>query len=399
MGSWPIGQRACLRTLVVMDMDAGVLADFARGCAVLGSGGGGPVEALRPVAEQAIEECGPVRVVAPGELPADALVMPVSLVGSPAVTAERIGGRAEPELLRERFEALHRRPVEAVLCSEIGGLNGCASVAWAARLGVPLLDADSMGRAFPRMDQNVLELAGLSPAPAILADEYGRTVVLDHIDGAFLEELARPTVAAFGGRAASSDYPLTAGQAVRYAVPGSVSRAVALGSGDVPEPLITGKISSVRRHEVAGGDAEAGAGDAIGVLLEGTGEDSGRLVLVEARSEFVAALEDGRTLALVPDVIALMDVRTGRAVSVAEARYGLRVRLVALPSAAPWYTEAGLRLAGPAAFGLHGLERPDGPGGAPAGAPAAGPGSAPAAVRNPAPGRTADAAPTPGGAP
>ncbi|MFD0510372.1 hypothetical protein ACFQ0Q_06475 [Streptomyces aureus] len=93
------------------------------------------------------------------------------------------------------------------------------------------------------------------------------------------------------------------------------------------------------------------------MLLEGTGADAGRLVRIEARSEFVAAVEDGRALALVPDVIALVDVRTGWAVPVEEVRYGLRVRLVTLPSAPIWYSEAGLRLAGPAAFGVHGLTR------------------------------------------
>lgn len=76
------------------------------------------------------------------------------------------------------------------------------------------------------------------------------------------------------------------------------------------------------------------------MLLEGTGADAGRLVRVEARSEFVAAVEDGRALALVPDVIALVDVRTGWAVPVEEIRYGLRVRLVTLPSAPIWYSEA-----------------------------------------------------------
>ncbi|MFB7715585.1 DUF917 domain-containing protein [Streptomyces sp. NPDC056105] len=331
-----------------MQMDAGVLADFARGCAVLGSGGGGgPAAVTCPVAEQAIEECGPVRVVAAGELPEDAFVMPVGLIGSPAVAEERIGSRAEPARMRERVEALHGVPVAAVLISEIGGLNGCTAVAWAARLGLPLLDADAMGRAFPRMDQNVLELAGLRPGPTVLADEYGRTVVLDHVDGPWLEELARAVVATFGGHAASSEYPLTAGQAARHAVAGSVTRAVAVGRGEGPPPVLTGKVSSVRRADE----------DATRVLLEGTGADAGRLVRIEARSEFVAAVEDGRALALVPDVIALVDVRTGWAVPVEEVRYGLRVRLVTLPSAPIWYSEAGLRLAGPAAFGVHGLTR------------------------------------------
>ncbi|MEK0100578.1 DUF917 domain-containing protein, partial [Streptomyces sp. A475] len=248
---------------------------------------------------------------------------------------------------RERVEALHGVPVAAVLISEIGGLNGCTAVAWAARLGLPLLDADAMGRAFPRMDQNVLDLAGLRPGPTVLADEYGRTVVLDGVDGPWLEELARAVVATFGGHAASSEYPLTAGQAARHAVAGSVTRAVAGGRGEGLLPVLTGKVSSVRRTDE----------DTTRVLLEGTGADAGRLVRIEARSEFVAAVEDGRALALVPDVIALVDVRTGWAVPVEEVRYGLRVRLVTLPSAPIWYSEAGLRLAGPAAFGVHGLTR------------------------------------------
>ncbi|MGY0022122.1 DUF917 domain-containing protein [Streptomyces sp. YJ-C3] len=326
-----------------MHLDAEALADFARGCAVLGSGGGGPVADTVPVAAQAIEECGPVPVVAADALPDDALVMPVSLVGSPAVAAERIGGRAEPGRLAARVEALHGRPVAAVMCGEIGGQNGCFTVAWAARLGVPLLDADAMGRAFPRMDQTVLELAGLAASPAVLADEHGRTVVLDHVDGPYLEELVRPVVAAFGGRVVSSDYPLTAGQAARHAVTGSVTRALALGRGEGPRPVLTGKVASVRRP----GDGAAG------VLLEGAGDDAGRLVLLEARSEFVVAMEDGRPLALVPDVIALIDERTGWAVPVEEVRYGLRVRLVTFPTAPVWYSAAGLALAGPAAYGLE----------------------------------------------
>ncbi|MFE6893941.1 DUF917 domain-containing protein [Streptomyces sp. NPDC057694] len=328
-----------------MHLDAEALIDFARGCAVLGSGGGGPVADTLPVAAQAIEECGPVPVVAPDSLADDALVLPVSLVGSPAVAAERIGGRAEAERLAARVAGLHGRPVAAVMSGEIGGQNGPFTVACAARLGVPLLDADSIGRAFPRLDQNVLELAGLSPSPAVLADEYGRTVVLDHINGAYLEELARQVVAVFGGRAVSADYPLTAGQAARHAVRGSVTRAVRLGRGEEPAALLTGKVAAVRRP----GDGAAG------VLLEGTGADAGRLVQVRAQSEFVAATEDGRALALVPDVIALIDARTGWAVPVEEVRYGLRVRLVTLAADPVWYSQAGLRLAGPAAFGLDGL--------------------------------------------
>ncbi|MFG3552526.1 DUF917 domain-containing protein [Streptomyces sp. NPDC047725] len=375
-----------------MHLDAGALTDFARGCAVLGSGGGGAVAATYAVAEYAIEECGPVRVVSPATLDADALVMPLSTLGTSAVAAERIGGRGEPARLRDYVERVHGRPVAAVMSGEIGGLNGCLAVAWAARLGLPLLDADSMGRAFPRMDQNVLELAGVRPGPAVLADERGRTLVVDRVDGVHYELLARAAVDVLGGRAIASDYPLTAGQAAAHAVQGTVTQAVCIGrrlaetvdgssgthsaatptgpagprgpgappmspahqarsdaASRLPVSRLTAKVSSVQRMTHADG------GGTIEVLLEGIDTDTGRLVLVEARSEFVVALEDGRPLALVPDVIALVDVATGEPVPAEEVRYGLRVRLLTLPSAPVWYTPEGLRLAGPEAFGLHGL--------------------------------------------
>ncbi|MFI0450044.1 DUF917 domain-containing protein [Actinomadura sp. 6N118] len=333
-------------------LDGTTLPTFARGCAVLGSGGGGGVGVALATALQAVEDHGPVHVVQHEDLDAGALVMPCGIIGSPAVAGERIGGGTEAEVLRDTVERLHGAPVAALMSSEIGGSNGCHAVAWAAGLGLPLVDADAMGRAFPRMDQNAMELAGIAPTPCVLTDERGRTVVLDHVDGRWLERLARGVLEAFGGQAATSEYVLRAGQVRTAAVTGSVSRALAIGAalaGGVPhEPggglgrLITGKISAVDR---------TGTG-ATAAIVEGLGPDTGRLLRLEAQSEYLAAYEDGRALTLVPDIIAVLDTRTAAAIDVEQLRYGLRVSVLALPCAPVWNTPEGRRLAGPAAFGL-----------------------------------------------
>ncbi|RJL35510.1 DUF917 domain-containing protein [Bailinhaonella thermotolerans] len=324
-----------------MDIDAGLLPAFARGCAVLGSGGGGPVRIGRAAALQALEDFGPVRVVAPGALDPDTLVMPIGTAGSAEVMAERVGGTEEPLHLRAKIEELYGGRVGAVMASEIGGANGCLAVAWAARLGLPLVDADGMGRAFPRMDQCVMELAGLSPTPAVLCDERGRTVVIDHVTGPWLERLVRAALEAFGGQAATSEYVLRGHQVPAATALGTVTRAVELGTR-LPDPILTGKI------------AEVGPS----ILVEGLGPDAGRLARVEAGSEYLAVIEDGEPVAAVPDVIALLDTRTGEIVPADEVRYGLRVRVLRVPCDPVWHTPAGLRLAGPAAFGLTGLPEP-----------------------------------------
>ncbi|MFE3200490.1 DUF917 domain-containing protein [Embleya sp. NPDC059237] len=341
-----------------MELDAGLLPDFARGCAVLGSGGGGTTSVTLAGARQAVLEHGPVRVLRPGDLPEDATVMTVGTVGSSPVMAERVGGVAEARRMRDRVEQVRGRAPVALMSSEIGGSNGCVAVTWAARLRLPLLDADSMGRAFPRMDQNVLELAGIRATPAVLADERGRAVVVDHADGPWLERVVRATLDAFGGQAACADYPVTAGQVARHAVLGSVGRALAVGAAladGVPEDpspvarrVATGKIAAIERV----------AEPTTGILVEGLGRDAGRLLRVEAQSEYLAVLEDGRPVVLTPAIIALVDTRTGEALPVEVLRYGLRVSVLALDCAPMWLTEAGLRLGGPAAFGLD--LRPDG---------------------------------------
>ncbi|MER5426259.1 DUF917 domain-containing protein [Streptosporangium roseum] len=327
-----------------MDIDNELLPAYARGCAVLGSGGGGSVSMMRAVAAQALEEHGPVRVVQPEELDPGALVMPCGSVGTSAVQVERIGGRGEPAYLREQVEKLHGSRVEALMPSEIGGANGCVAVAWAAYLGLPLVDADGMGRAFPRMDQTAMELHGISPTPAVLCDERGRTVVIDNVDGRWLERLARVALEAFGGQMASSEYVLRAAQVRASTVTGSITRAAGLGE-NLPTPLLTGKVATV----------EGGS-----ILVEGLGADGGRLIRIEAQSEYLAVFEDGDLLAAVPDIIALLDTRSGDAVQVEQLRYGLRVGVVRLECDPVWRTPAGLRLGGPEAFGLSGLPGPSG---------------------------------------
>lgn len=292
----------------------------------------------RAAALQALEDLGPVHVVQPAELDPELLVMPVGTAGSSAVMSERIGGTEEPVHLRDKIEELYGIRVGALMASEIGGANGCLAVAWAALLGLPLVDADGMGRAFPGMDQTVMQLRGIAATPAVACDERGRTLVIDHVTGRWLERLVRASLEAFGGQVATSEYIMRGDQVATATSLGSVTRAVELGTS-LPAPLITGKV------------AEA----ANSILIEGLGPDLGRLARIEAESEFLAVIENGEPVAVVPDIIAMLDTHTGEVVQTEQVRYGLRVSVLSVPCDPIWHTPEGLRLAGPAAFGLTGL--------------------------------------------
>ena len=64
------------------------------------------------------------------------------------------------------------------MAAEIGGGNGMHPISWAARMGLPVVDADGMGRAFPEVPQVTMEIAGIDPSPCVMTDERGNRVVI-----------------------------------------------------------------------------------------------------------------------------------------------------------------------------------------------------------------------------
>src|SRR5262252_9931070 len=150
-------------------------------------------------------------------------------IGAPTVSVEKIENGNEGERLREQLEFLTGRRVAALMASEIGGGNGVLPVAWAAAMGLPVADADGMGRAFPEVPQVTMQLAGISPSPAVITDERGNLIVFSTISGQWMERLERSAADEFGGAASSTEFTLTVAQARGATVRDSVSMAIRIG--------------------------------------------------------------------------------------------------------------------------------------------------------------------------
>jgi DUF917 family protein len=340
-------------------LDPSSLRALARGCAVLGAGGGGDPYIGMMQALQATEDFGPVALVDLDELPDDKLVMPCGMIGAPTVIIEKTLNGDEGSRLREHLEFMTGRKVAALMPAEIGGSNGLTPIAWAARMGLPVLDADGMGRAFPEIPQVAMHLAGISPSPAVMTDERGNLVLFRTISGQWMERLERAAAAEFGGAASSTEFSLTAAQARSATVRGSVSLAIRIGeaitraagdpvAGLIAEigafRLVSGKISDVERHTTSGFVRGS-------VVIDGLGADAGRLIRLELQNENLVALERGRVLASVPDLITVLDAETADAIATERIRYGQRVTVIAFPCDPVWRTEKGIAATGPRAFG------------------------------------------------
>ena len=256
------------------------------------------------------------------------------------------------------------KKIYAFMPIEAGGVNSMLPIAACARLGLPLVDCDGMGRAFPELQMVTFTIGGMSATPMALTDEKGNSVIFETITNKWTEELARAVTMSCGGSVSVSLYPMTGAQMKAYSVKNIVTRSQKLGEAirtvkdcadDVtPEEhflqfsegykLFKGKIADVLRET-------RGAFNFGKVMLEGIGECKGHQAYVEFQNENLTATVDGEILATTPDLICLVDTETFTPVTTDALKYGKRVLVIGLKCFEMWRTPAGIDLVGPRYFG------------------------------------------------
>ena len=138
-----------LLAMTLLDLEA--LDEIALGATVLGTGGGGDPTLGKLMAQQAVARHGPIQLLPLDEVPDEEWIIPTAMMGAPTVLVEKIPSGTEVlDAFRMLERRLHCRAV-ATLSIEAGGVNSMIPMVVAASLGLPIVDADGMGRAFPEI--------------------------------------------------------------------------------------------------------------------------------------------------------------------------------------------------------------------------------------------------------
>jgi uncharacterized protein len=338
------------------------IEDIALGAAVLGTGGGGDPYIGMLMARQAIRQYGPVELYSLDELEEDDLIVPTAMMGAPTVMLEKMPNGDD---IINAFLSIGKylgKPIKATMTIEAGGLNSVVPIYVAARLRLPLVDADGMGRAFPEIQMVTHTIYGISATPMAMSDERGNTVLMETVNNKWTETFARSVTVNMGAMAMIALYAATVKQLKEAAVAGTISQAEMIGQTirrarvNEADPVNTvreavggflifkGKISDVARRTEAGfakGTATLGGIDNyVGQQLE-----------LNFQNEHLVAKLNGEVRVSVPDLIALLDVDTGEPITTESMRYGFRVAVIAIPCTQKWRTAKGLELVGPRYFG------------------------------------------------
>ncbi|KDN69072.1 hypothetical protein CSUB01_10226 [Colletotrichum sublineola] len=360
---------------------------------ILGTGGGGsPYQHMLRLREM-MRAGATVRIVSPFDLKDDDIVACGGGKGSPQVSIEKPYGDEIMESQRELYAYLGTKPT-AVISLEIGGGNGLQGLILGAstNLDVPTVDGDWMGRAYPVSHQTtpVVFEKKATMIPSCISDGNGRIMLMTKARTELDAERAfRAALSQMGSHVGCAKGPVSGRDTKSWVVENTVSlswrigRAVALARctntvDAVAEAIVdqVGGEESARvlfRGKIVGVERVTRAGHAYGeVIIEssasydganGGGERTGvERIKIPFKNENILAKKvhgDGteEILAIVPDLVCVIDAQNGEAIGTQEYRYGLLVVVLGITASEKWTSTArGIDIGGPKGFDMDDVE-------------------------------------------
>jgi uncharacterized protein len=336
---------------------------LAVGAWILGTGGGGsPYLGLLNM--RRLYAAGHrVRLMPSAALADDDWVAVVSNMGAPLVGQERLTDSCTiaraVALMEEHCDVSFR----AIMALEIGGGNSIQPLMAAAHLNKPVVDADTMGRAYPEAQMTSVAVGDLRPYPLTSVDCRGIESIVERVPTwKWMERVSRKICVEYGSIASTCKAPRTGREVKEWGIHGTTTKAIAIGravraaqtkhldpieailSVEPGKVLFRGKVTDVERRTTEG----FLRGTATVAGLDG---DRGALVVLDFQNEWIVAWRDGEAIAMSPDLICVLDSVAGEAVGTETIRYGQRVTVLALPPPPVFTTAKGLQHVGPRAFG------------------------------------------------
>lgn len=343
--------------------------DLARGAAVLGTGGGGDPLIGRLLVEEQLKNGKKIEILSPDELDDDGLVLSTAMMGAPTVVVEKVPAGEEVVTAYRALEKHLGREAIATIPMECGGLNSMIPLIVGAIAEVPVVDGDGMGRAFPELDMETFGVYGISGSPMVVADEHGDYGVVDTgSDNKKMEKFARALTIQMGGSAYIAEYPMSGADVKRTAVWNTLTLGINIGKvlREANERHLNpfNELKAFLKDTIYGHGVILFNGKIVDVerrFKDGFSQGSATIqsfdeqheMKIDFRNENSVAYRNDRVVAIVPDLITVMDEETGSPITTEALRFGQRVTVFGVSTPDIMRTEAALDTFGPQAFNIE----------------------------------------------
>lgn len=354
------------RRLTISDIE-----DIEKGAALLGSGGGGSPKLGSLMAQSVIAKGGEIEVIGLSQLQDDARVITFGVMGSPTVLSERLPAYMEGVQAIVEIEKRTGEKIDALLIMEGGGTNATYPLFVAWVLGIPVIDADCMGRALPGINMVMPNIYGQFDRYYAAISDAAKADVIEATAFQRLENGCRKRTVEKGGIVSLAYIPMSGKQVKKknWCVDGTLTVAQLMGAairglvGKIDKKLAmlnrqltqtnykkahkiaTGRVVNIRRKEV-GGFSVGG----IRLLCEESAGVANRIIDIGFQNEnlFVREIQaDGELeLAKVPNIITLVDANTFHVVSCEELAFGQHLVVLTIDVPAVLKTQKALQVIG-----------------------------------------------------
>ena len=345
------------------DFHESEIEPLAIGAWILGTGGGGSPYLGYLNLRKLYRQGARVTLMDPKALADDDMVAVVSNMGAPLVGQERLNDPKNAARAFTMMEEYLGKKFRAVMSVEIGGGNAIQPFLVAAQAGVPVIDADAMGRAYPEAQMTSFAIGDLPMFPLSLCDVRGHEVFVTKVTTwKWMERISRKVCTEVGSIASTTKAPRTGKEVKDWGIHYTVTKAIGIGEAvqkarkehrdPIEAVLEREKGKEVFRGKLADVQRRATEGFLRGkAVVEGLDAYRGRRLTLDFQNEFIIGTVDGEAIVMTPDLICVLDTVLGEAIGTETLRYGQRVTVIALPAPPVLLTPKGLQHVGPRAFG------------------------------------------------
>jgi len=324
---------------------------LVKGLAILGTGGGGNPKWGRAILEKELAEGGELLVVDPEDVPDDALIVSGGIMGS-VMAFEKWNINDLLERWEQKFELLEaakmmkkylNRKIDYVVPFEVGGLNTPVILSLAARLGIPAINGDALGRSAPETQMTSFLGYGISLTPMTLVDAKGNAIIVtDQVESVFADEIGRLMVTKGGGLGANNHYPMSGAQLKQAVIPYTISKALQIGRSVLPfstkeQDTVQNVLSVLGGQVLFNGVVEKIEGEDKGgfyitnVWLTAQGNSKEAKAHLVIKNETMALWVKDQLKAVFPDLVCMLDPETGQGIMSVNIKEGKPIILAGVP--------------------------------------------------------------------
>lgn len=263
------------------------------------------------------------------------------------------------------FERRFKRKISGLFSLEMASVNVFSHLMAACLLDLPVIDGDCMGRAFPEFQMNTAHIAGYSMAPGIITSKIGNIYEFQDEDDFMYEQKARKIVDQEGGNAFFNGLVSKEKELKDFIIPGTLSFAYDIGKAFVKPASYNSLLEElifVSKNSVYGAIIELfvgivkemGPADEVSwssFEIEGIGNYSQSKFRIFMQNEALIAYRDRDIVAMVPDLIALVNRNTLKPINGNQVKVGHKVSVFGIPAPVILKTKKALSIVSPKSFG------------------------------------------------